>query len=381
MTHALQTLPNLLTYFTPVTAGYLKGCLKGKRIYSQPHITDAATVLSCLLDVSVGWDGDMNAEECASAIEAMLEFDPKTEIERICSFIQSEVNRRGVRGVVLGLSGGLDSTTCAYLCKRCLRPEQIHLFSLPERDSSAEILDRAHLAACSLNLPLTTEALSELCKEIGIYREMPQEMAKDRKVLERAVRIMRRISGTDAFFSWAQTYAFDSRHGLFACFMRRWLWPYAGRTEAFILGKVRARMLVLSMKAAQMDCLQICTTDRSEMTVGFYDPHGDGVGDIAPLCHLYKTQIRRLAGMLGVPEEILLQPSSGDLAAGLPNEAAIGLRYEKLDRVLAGFALGLKDEEIAAGAGLRMQVVKEIQSACKAADCRRAMPVKISEPK
>lgn len=334
-----------------------------------------------VMDVCVEWDGDMNAEECAGAIEAMLEFDPNTEIERICNFIQGEVKRRGVRGIVLGMSGGLDSTTCAYLCKRCLRPDQIHLYSLPERDSSPDILDRAHLAARSLNLPLITEELSELCKKIGVYREMPQETAKDRKVLELAVRIMRRLSRTNAFFSWAQTYAFDSRHGLFACFMRRWLWQHAGRTEAFILGKVRARMLVLSIKAAQLDCLEICTTDRSEMAIGFYDPHGDGVGDIAPLCHLYKTQIRRLAVELRVPEEILSQPSSGDLAAGLPNETAIGLQYEELDRVLSGIALGLKEDEIAAGAGVKLQTIKEIQSACKAADRRRAMPAKISEPK
>ena len=130
-------------------------------------------------------------------------------------------------------------------------------------------------------------------------------------------------------------------------------------------------MLVLSIKAMQMDCLLVCTTDRSEGSIGFYDPHGDGVGDIAPLCHLYKTQIRQLARALGVADEILSQSSSGDLAAGLPNETAIGLRYEELDRILAGFSLGLMDEEIAAEVGLRGSMVKTIRSACLLADERR----------
>jgi NAD+ synthase len=161
--------------------------------------------------------------------------------------------------------------------------------------------------------------------------------------------------------------------------MRRKLWPYAGKTEMFIFGKVRARMLVLSLKAMQLDCLLVCTTDRSEWSVGFYDPHGDGVGDIAPLCHLYKTQIRELARVVGVADEILKQPSSGDLAAGLPNETAIGLRYEQLDRVLVGLSLGIGDEEIAAVAGVQRSMVNAIRSTCKLADERRGMPVGVEQ--
>lgn len=319
----------------------------------------------------------MGMDEFVNVLETAVQFDPAAEVERICDFIRGEVKRRGVRGVVIGLSGGLDSTSCAYLCGRCLPAEQIHLLSLPERDSSPVTPAHAQAVAQALHLPLEERNLSELFNRLGLYDQVPRDLAENRPLLERSMRILGKLARTPALYPWAQGYAFGKRKGFLAWILRRKLWPYAGNAEMFIFGKVRARMLVLSLKAMQMDCLLICTTDRSEFSIGFYDPHGDGVGDIAPLCHLYKTQIRELARELGVAEAILKQPSSGDLAAGLPNETAIGLQYEQLDRVLVGLSLGMVDEEIAAGAGVQRSMVKAIRSACQLADERRRMPVGI----
>lgn len=311
------------------------------------------------------------------ALDQALRIDPAAEIDRITRFICDEVQRRGVRGVVLGLSGGLDSSACAYLCARCLPPDRIHLFSLPERDSDPIPLANARLAAAALNLPLAEQDLTDLLDRLGLYRQVPREVAADRPLIERSIKLLGRLGRQRSLYPWAQEYAFSRRRGFLARVMRRQLWPYAGRTQTFIFGKVRARMLLLSLKAMQLDCLLICTTDRSEYAVGFYDPHGDGVGDIAPLIHLYKTQIRELARSLGVPAEILAQPSSGDLAAGLPNETAIGLSYEQLDRTLAALALGLDDPAAAAAAGLPRAVVAGVRRSCRLADSRRAMPVRL----
>lgn len=321
----------------------------------------------------------MTNEVSVQKIDERLQFNVQAEIERICNFMKDEVKRRGVRGVVMGLSGGLDSTTCAYLCARCFLPEQIHLFSLPERDSSPSTLENARLAARTLNFPLTERNLTRQFEELGIYDQVPRELAENRPLLERSIHILGKLSATPALYPWAQSFAFERRNGLLADVLRRRLWPYVGKTETFILGKVRSRMLVLSLEAMRADCLLICTTDRSEMSIGFYDPHGDGVGDIAPLCHLYKTQIRILAGALGVPDVILGQPSSGDLAAGLPNEVAIGMQYEQLDRVLAGLSMNMTDEEISAGSGVKRSKVKVMRSACRVANERRSMPVKLED--
>lgn len=318
-------------------------------------------------------------ENSLTTVEESLQFDPALEIEKICRFISGEVDRRGVHGIVLGLSGGLDSSTCAYLCARCLRMDQIHLVSLPERDSSPGPYSHARMIAQLLDLPLEERNLSEIFDKLGLYRQVSQKVAANRRLLQRSIKILGWLSGMPSFYPWAQQYSFDKRRGFLAWLMRRRFWVQAGQTEMFVFGKVRTRMLVLSMRAMQLDCLQICTTDRSERAVGFYDIHGDGVGDIAPLQHLYKTQIRQLARELGVPEEILKQPSSGDLAAGLPNESAIGLSYEQLDKILAGLSLEMREDEIAAQSGVKPAMVKAVRSACRVADERRRMPLEMGD--
>ena len=214
----------------------------------------------------------METEQPARGPDAGLQLDPAIEIERISGFIRDEVRRRGARGVVIGLSGGLDSTTCAYLCRRSLPAKQIHLLSLPERDSSAAPRGHAQSVARALGLPLEEQNLSELFGRLGLYEQVPPEVAGNRPLLERSIGILRRLSRSPALYPWAQEYAFGRRRGLLAGLVRRWLWRYPGMTAAFIFGKVRARALALSIKAMQMDCLLVCTTDRSEWSVGFYDP-------------------------------------------------------------------------------------------------------------
>lgn len=308
-------------------------------------------------------------------LETALQFDPRAEIDRICTFIRSEVRRRGVHGVMLGLSGGLDSTTCAYLLVRALPRDQIHVMLLPERDSSPGPRQNAIKTIRDLDLAFSDRNLEGLFELLGLYRIVPENVAGDRTEIEKGTRLIRRLSGSAFLLNWAQGFAFGERRGLAARVLRERYWQYSGKTQAFVLGKVRARMLVLSAQAALFDCLLVCTTDRSEWSVGFYDPLGDGAGDIAPLRHLYKTQIKVLAQALGVPEEIVTQPSSGDLAAGLPNEAAMGVTYGQLDHVLTGLNLGMADAEIARQAGVSRAMVRGISASCELADQRRRLPL------
>jgi NAD+ synthase len=314
------------------------------------------------------------------SLEDALRFDPQVEIERICDFIKAEVKRRDVHGVMLGLSGGLDSTTCAYLLVRSLPKESIHIMLLPERDSSPAIGANAQAIVKTLNLSAMEKNLGELFELLGLYRIAPRQVVNNRTGIENFIHLLGRLSGSGFLLNWAQRYAFVERKGPAARVLRSRFWDYAGRTQAFIFAKLRARMMVLSSQAALFDSLVVCTTDRSEWLVGFYDPLGDGAGDIAPLRHLYKTQIKLLAQALGVPNEIVNQPSSGDLAAGLPNEAVMGLTYSQVDHVLAGLHLGMDEVEIARQAGVRRAVVKGIRASCEAADIRRRLPLGLETP-
>lgn len=304
-----------------------------------------------------------------------LHIQPAAVGAEIVSFIRREVNRLGKRGVVLGLSGGLDSSVCAYLCAQALPRKRILTLLLPERDNDPTNLQHARMVAQVLQLPVQEVPLSPLLQQIGVYNLASAELAANRRVLETAIAWIARLTGGHSAFSFGISYAYAGRHNFWKWLVQRFLWRYAGQIQAFILTKVQLRMLLLSHYASLNDCLVVGTTDKSEWSIGFYDPQGDGAGDLALLRHLYKTQIRGLARYLGVPEAILSKPSSGDLAAGLPNETVIGLTYEQLDVILYGLELGYTAGQLARQLPVSRAVVDAVQEAMQAANARQRLPL------
>jgi NAD+ synthase len=312
------------------------------------------------------------------SLQERLEIDAAQTSAEIVTFLRREVERLARRGVVIGLSGGLDSTVCAYLCARAVGPERVWALLMPERDSAPGNVADAQLVAHELGLNVTQLDLSPILQHIGVYDLAPAELAGDRSTLESAIRWLGRLTPGPSPFAQALSYAYGERRALWKWIVRRFLWPYAGRAQAFVLSKVRLRMLLLYHHAALSDCLVVGTTDRSEWQIGFYDPNGDGACDVALLRHLYKTQIRQLARYLGVPPAIIDKPSSGDLAAGLPNEMAIGLPYEQLDAILLGVEQGLSNGTIAAQTGIAHRTVRAVRRATATAEARRHLPITIT---
>ena len=294
--------------------------------------------------------------------------------DQIVAFVRREVDRLSKRGVVIGLSGGLDSSACAYLCVRALGPDRILALILPERDSDPLNVAHAQMVARELRLPVETIDLTPILAQIGVYRLVRPELAANRPAIEAGIRWLARLTRGRSAFSQALAYAYGERGRLWERVMRRFLWRYAGRTQAFVISKVRLRMLLLYHHAALNDYLVVGTTDKLEWSIGFYDKYGDAASDITLLRHLYKTQVRELARYLGVPQAIIDKPSSGDLAAGLPNEVAIGLTYEQLDAVLFGLAQGLPKQTIARRAGVSPSAIRAVQRAMRAASMREALP-------
>jgi len=311
-------------------------------------------------------------------MRADLRLDAAAACREIEAFVRGEVGRLGKRGVVIGLSGGLDSTVCAYLCLRALGRRRVLALILPERDSHPDNVRDAAEVARILGLRVEQVDLAPLLARLGVYDVVSARTAANRAIIENGIRWLRRLTRWPSAFGSSVSLLYGERPDFWGRLARRLLWPYFGRLHAFILDKVRLRMLVLYHYAALYDYLVVGTTDRSEWSIGFYDKYGDGANDLALLRHLYKTQVRELARYLGVPAHIVDKPSSGDLAAGLPNEAVIGLRYAQLDSILCGLEQGLPDQAIAAEVGVKLAAIAAVRQARCVARLRESMPSHLS---
>ncbi|MEN6580204.1 MAG: NAD(+) synthase [Anaerolineaceae bacterium] len=307
-------------------------------------------------------------------IKEGLYFDAAQAVNEIEQFIRSEVHRLGKRGVVLGLSGGLDSTTCAFLCVRALGRAHVLTYMLPERDTDAQNMADAELVANTLGLKAIQINISSVLETLGVYNLVSIEQAGDRRLIERGIHWISRLSSTPSAFSEGIAMLYNSRTNIWMRLARRLLWKPLGSIHAFAITKIRQRMVMLYFYAMVNNCLVVGTTDRSEWSVGFYDPYGDGASDVQLLRHLYKTQIRELAKYLGVPSRIVNKPSSGDLAAGLPNESAIGLTYEQLDSILWGMNHGLTVKEIVSQTSVTLSAIASVQKAISLARLRESLP-------
>lgn len=236
--------------------------------------------------------------------------------EVITLFIAHRVELAGARGVVIGISGGLDSAVVATLCVRALGKEKVLGMMMPEKRPSPE----AVLAAEWLGIGCRVEPIGELTKEA--VEAGPEGLSKE-------------------------------------C---------AGNIKA------RLRMLLLYAEANQNGRLVVGTGNKSELLTGYFTKFGDGGADILPIGDLYKTQVRQLAEGLRVPEKILkLAPTAG-LYPGQTDEAELGISYERLDRILLGLELRLEPSQIAQKAGVSVSEVERIGMRVQATAHKRILP-------
>ena len=270
------------------------------------------------------------------------------EEQRIIDFIPKAVARLHKKGAVIGLSGGLDSSLCAYLLERALGKRKILALLLPERDSSPVHHRHARMVADNLGLKTIEIDMTRTLKDIGVYGIGPEKVENE---VEYARGIRKRMEKNARGFHY-HTYLSDVMGAAYGSHTSR-MWSVVKRMipkeakAAFIFTKVRLRMLYLSFYAWQYDYAVIGTTDKSEYAAGIYDPHGDGANDITLLRHLYKTQIRQLAEHVGLPADIISKPHTADLYGNIPHETTLGISYEQLDMLLYATSKGRPVDQLA----------------------------------
>lgn len=319
----------------------------------------------------------MGIEKEQMSLAECLRFDVERARHDIVEFIREEMNNFRKDGALVGLSGGLDSSTVAFLCVESLGKDKVMGLILPERDSDPKNTEDAVELAKQMGISYKKIDISPILNDLGAYGLMSHEEASDRPAMERALERIRRISGKESPFAEQFSNMYSPTAGSTTVSL-----PIASRLHAFATAKTRTRMMVLYFHAILKNYLVVGTTDLSEWSIGFYDKYGDGASDISILKHLYKTQIQKLAKHIGVPDHIVNKPSSGDLLGmGMPNEVAIGVSYEKLDGILCGVRHGLADSDIAGKAGVRLDTVESIKKAMKAAKLMENMPLSLPMPK
>jgi len=212
--------------------------------------------------------------------------EPAQAVEVIVGFIRSQLEQAGFERLVIGLSGGVDSATVAFLAARAIGPDNLLAVRMPYLTSS----DTSETDALRV-----VTALGCRSERIDITPMVDPMLAL--------------IVGPDQA----------------AINVRR------GNVMA------RQRMMVLYDRSAGFDALVIGTSNKTEALLGYGTLHGDMAAALAPIGDLYKTQLRAVAGELGVPEEVVAKPPSADLWPGQTDEGELGRSYDLLDRAL--FAL------------------------------------------
>lgn len=205
------------------------------------------------------------------------------QADKLVSWVRDKVLAAGCRGVVVGMSGGLDSSVVAVLCHRAFPQNMLGL--IMPCYSSQEEEEHAQTVASKFSIPTKMVALD------AVFDTLLKVLPGD---------------GVD---------------------------PNVSRLAKANL-KARLRMLTLYYFANQLKYMVVGPSNRSELSVGYFTKYGDGGADILPLGNLVKGQVRELAGFLGIPQEIIDKPPSAGLWQGQTDEGELGFSYEELDRYL-----------------------------------------------
>jgi NAD+ synthase len=215
---------------------------------------------------------------------SQFDLDWKETSDEIVKFIRETVGSAGAKGSVIGLSGGVDSSVVASLLVRALGKDQVLGILMPTHFTPKEDIDDA--------------------KWLAKFLQIESQIVDIHPVV-------------DAFASALGT-------------------SEKTQSTRIPLANIRSRtrMILLYYFANLNDYLVAGTGDRSEDLIGYFTKYGDGGADFLPICHLYKTQVRKLGRLLGLPSRIASKPSSPQLYPGHRATDEIPLDYDRLDPVL-----------------------------------------------
>ncbi|MBI9099306.1 MAG: NAD(+) synthase [Spirochaetaceae bacterium] len=291
-----------------------------------------------------------------------LNLDLDKECTKICTYIAETVPTKFKRqGVVVALSGGIDSSTVAGLCVKALGKERVFGLLMPEKHSSEDTLELSRSIADTFGIEYTYTDISPILDSLGCYEK--QDEAYRRVIPEytkewKAKIVLPSVLDSDSF----RLYSVVAQNPDGEIFKKR-LTPKAYlEIVAATNFKQRVRKMLEYYHADRLNYATTGTPNRQEYDQGFFVKLGDGAADIKPIAHLYKTQVYAMAAYVGVPEDILKRPPTTDTYS-MPqgqDEFYFSLPYDKMDLCLYGLNNHLPDEKVASAAGISVEQLKRV---------------------
>jgi NAD+ synthase len=253
--------------------------------------------------------------------------EPKQAIEVILGFIRSQLAQTGFSRLVVGLSGGVDSATVAFLAARAIGPDDLLAVRMPFRTSSEASETDALRVVDALGCRTERVEITPMVEPmLDLIRDGDEPIQSDELNVRR------------------------------------------GNVMA------RQRMIVLYDRSAAFDALVIGTSNKTEALLGYGTLHGDMAAALAPIGDLYKSQLRAVATELGVPREILEKPPSADLWPGQTDEGELGRTYDLLDRALFALVDRRWSVDRCVAAGLDRSLVEWVASRVARMEFKRQTP-------
>ncbi len=238
----------------------------------------------------------------------------------LLQFLRSEVGRTGMERGILGLSGGLDSALVCYLAAEALGPEKVIAVSMPYSASSPQSLEHAKLVARETGVEFLIREITPMVD--AYYKRQPE-----------------------------------------ASSLRR------GNKMA------RERMSILYDLSAERGALVLGTSNKSELFLGYGTAFGDLASAVNPIGDLFKTEVRHLSRLMGVPSEIVDKAPSADLWAGQSDEDELGFSYAEVDPLLRMMLDERRSERECVEAGYDAAMVRRVHEMIRKSQFKRRLPV------
>jgi len=292
-----------------------------------------------------------------------LERNAAEEIDRVSRRMREVVgDTLRKKGVVVAVSGGIDSSVCAALSARALGPSRVFALILPETDSSPESRLRGELLCRHLGIRFEVTDITPILSAFGCYRWRDEAIRSVFQDFGPEWQSKIVLSGNPLEGDRMNFFKLVVRNPSGDVLEKRL--PPDGYLQVVAATnfKQRTRKTLEYFHADRLNYAVVGTPNRLEYDQGFFVKNGDGAADLKPIAHLYKSQVYALAGDLGLPEEIRNARPTTDtysMEQG-QDEFFFALPYDQMDIVLFGLNHGMPTARVAGETGLTGQQVERV---------------------